>query len=482
MFVEELPWQDPVALLAVMADIKGTILLHGGDMNADMGDEPCQAAGADAHVSWGDGWSVLVTTPYRTMLTTGRKTTINDKQAEGNPFDLLKGQLANRRFHRHPKWPISDLPAPGFLTGAIGYLSYEMAEHCHPTLPVSQAPRPVPDMVMGFYDASLCFHRASKRCFLVGRKRKAAENLQRIFDAGLQKEKKPVRQYARQSVAPKMNKTSYQSAVKAIRDHIEEGDLFQANMTMPYKAVWSGGELANIAMDYFTRQSRQSDAPFAAYLGYQDYFIVSNSPESFLNISQQKKKLLAQCAPIKGTSARYTDPKNDLKSARNLLVSDKDRAENIMIVDLLRNDLSRSCEDDSVRVTKTCELQSFRRVHHLVSQVEGVLRDDVTAVDALERAFPCGSVTGAPKERAMEILLTKETAPRSVYCGAIGYFDDRGGAGFSVPIRTTLFTQGKNGPEAQYGAGGGITLLSEPEAEYREVLLKAAGFMELVKG
>ncbi len=466
MFVEELSWADPVELLAAMADTDGTILLHGGEIGADTS----------------KGWSVLVTAPEEVLLTKGRKTTSKGRQIEGNPFDLLKDKLANRRYHRQPKWPISDLPSPGFLTGAMGYLSYEMAEHCRPPLPVSRAVRPVADMVMGFYEASLCFHRASKRCFLVGRKRKAVENLRDNIGAGLRRAGNSGSQYASRSLAPKMDKPSYQAAVRAIQDHIARGDIFQANMTMAFKAAWAGGELSDIAKDFFARQSRQSDAPFGAYMGYRDYSIASNSPESFLKISPRGKKYLVEAGPIKGTTARYANREEDLKSAHNLMTSVKDRAENIMIVDLLRNDLSRVCEDDSVVVTKTCELQSFRRVHHLVSQIEGVLRKDMTAVDALERAFPCGSVTGAPKERAMEILLTKETAPRSVYCGGIGYFDDRGGAEFSVPIRTTLFTQGENGPEAQYGAGGGITLLSEPAAEYSEVLLKAAGFMELVKG
>ncbi len=466
MFVEELSWRDPVGLLAAQADSAGTILLHGGELGGD------KAA----------AWSVLVAAPEASLVTKGHKTAINGRSLAGNPFDLLKDQLARRRYRRIPKWPIPDLPAPGFLTGAVGYLAYEMAEHCRPALPVHRAPRPVPDMVMGFYEASLCFHRPSKRCFLVGRKKRAVENLRHIFTAGLERPERSMAQYESQSAAPKMGRADYQTAVKAIKHHIEQGDIFQANMTMAFKAAWSEAALVNLALDYFTRQSRQSDAPFGAYMGYQDYYIVSNSPESFLKISPKGKKYRVQSGPIKGTSARYADREDDLKSARDLLASDKDRAENIMIVDLLRNDLSRVCEDESVRVTKTCALQSFRLVHHLVSQIEGVLRDDMTPVDALERAFPCGSVTGAPKERAMEILLTKETAPRSVYCGAIGYWDDRGGAEFSVPIRTTLFAQGQNGPEAQYGAGGGITLLSDPAAEYREVLLKAAGFMELVRG
>ena len=252
-----------------------------------------------------------------------------------------------------------------------------------------------------------------------------------------------------------------------MREHIRSGDIFQANLSQRWTVPLAPAPPGPRALQLFTALALHSPAPFAAFFDCGDHALASASPERFLELRGRA----IESRPIKGTRARHSDPAQDRALATELITSAKDRAENVMIVDVLRNDLGRVSETGSVRAPTLCALESFSQVHHLVSTVTGTLREDADAFDLLHACFPGGSITGAPKIRAMEILETLEPVRRHVYTGAIGYLDWRGDADWNIAIRTALVTE----DAVHYAAGGGITADSDPAAEYEETLHKAAG-------
>lgn len=247
--------------------------------------------------------------------------------------------------------------------------------------------------------------------------------------------------------------TEYKAAVADIIERILNGEIFQANLTQKFTAVKPQGFHG---FAHYLNLRRMNPAPFSAYINFGDRQILSTSPESFLSLSKDGRILTR---PIKGTD----------RDAGKLLSSLKDKAENTMIVDLLRNDLSQICTDDSVVVNKLCELQSFAGLHHLVSEISGQLRPKTKPMDALNACFPGGSITGAPKIEAMKILAEIEGVPRDIYCGSIGWVGTDGAMDMNIAIRTLIVEQ----DTMSFGVGGGITALSDPEAEYQETLLKA---------
>jgi para-aminobenzoate synthetase component 1 len=274
----------------------------------------------------------------------------------------------------------------------------------------------------------------------------------------------------------------YRRAVERIQDHIRRGDIFQANLsqrwTLPAAAALgvrttlrhpdpAGRGLVDLASTLAAALARHSAAPFGALFDAGDHAIVSSSPERFLQLRGRR----VEARPIKGTRPRSPLPELDAALGAELLASAKDRAENVMIVDVLRNDLGRVCEPGTVEVPELCALESYAQVHHLTSAVMGSLAPGLDAFDLLAAAFPGGSITGAPKIRAMEILEAIEPVRRHVYTGAIGYVDWRGDADWNIAIRTALITP----RDIRFSAGGGITADSDPDLEYRESLDKAEG-------
>jgi para-aminobenzoate synthetase component 1 len=264
----------------------------------------------------------------------------------------------------------------------------------------------------------------------------------------------------------------YLDTVGRVRDYIIAGDIFQANLSQRFQTA-----LPEAPFDLYRRLRRRNPAPFAAYLGYGDLAILSASPERFLRLDAQRR--LIETRPIKGTRPRGLGPMHDAALGRALAESEKDRAENVMIVDLLRNDLSRVCRPGTVRVPELFALEHHPTVHHLVSTVVGELEPGADAGDLIRAAFPGGSITGAPKVRAMEIIAELEPTQRGVYCGSIGYISVTGAMDTSIVIRTYLALRG----QVYFQAGGGIVADSDPELEYRETLDKARGLIEtLVEG
>jgi para-aminobenzoate synthetase component 1 len=261
--------------------------------------------------------------------------------------------------------------------------------------------------------------------------------------------------------------SGYLDAVARVREYIVAGDIFQANLSQRFQSP-----LPEAPFDLYRRLRQRNPAPFSAYLDFGDLQILSASPERFLRLEPERRQV--ETRPIKGTRPRGLGPMHDAALGRALAESQKDRAENVMIVDLLRNDLSRVCRPGTVRVPELFALEHHPTVHHLVSTVVGELDPDADAVDLIRAAFPGGSITGAPKVRAMEIIAELEPTQRGVYCGSIGYISATGAMDTSIVIRTYLVVGG----EVYFQAGGGIVADSDPELEYRETLDKARGLIE----
>ena len=251
-------------------------------------------------------------------------------------------------------------------------------------------------------------------------------------------------------------------------DYVYAGDMFQVNLAQ--RLLYPAGD---DAVSLYLRLREKNPAPFAAYFNVGDFQVVSASPERFLKVNDGH----VEARPIKGTRIRGENVNSDVATGNELQASEKDRAENIMIVDLLRNDLSRICRPESVIVAELCRLERYAFVQHLVSVIHGQLREDSSAIDLLKAAFPGGSVTGAPKVRAMEIIAELEGTARGAYCGALGYIGFDGAMDSSILIRTITAARGW----WQFPVGGGIVAQSDPHREYEETWAKAEGMLRALK-
>lgn len=263
-------------------------------------------------------------------------------------------------------------------------------------------------------------------------------------------------------ITSNFTKPDYLSAIRKIKNYIAAGDCYQVNLSQRFTAP-----LNEAAWELYRRLCRVSPAPYAAYLNLGGAQILSSSPECFLQVDGRQ----VVSRPIKGTRPRGATLVEDARLREELITSPKDRAELLMITDLVRNDLGRVCEPGSVSVSKLCQAESYAQVHHLVSTVQGTLREGCDTTDLLRATFPGGSITGAPKIRAMQIIRELETAPRNVYTGAIGMIRPDGSATFNIAIRTMILKEGK----VYFSAGGGIVADSDPETEYEESTFKAEG-------
>ena len=262
--------------------------------------------------------------------------------------------------------------------------------------------------------------------------------------------------------APMLSGHEFTEGVARIKEWIAAGHIYQANLSHAFAA-----EVTGDLFGLYETLREASPAPMAAYLALDGREILSSSPETFLKISGRG----IETRPIKGTRPRFADPDEDRRSAFDLQTSPKEISELVRITDLLRNDLGQVCEFGSIEVAEMLQLETFEQVHHLVSTVTGTLRPDVDALAAIAACFPGGSITGAPKKRAMEIIQELEQAPRGVYCGAIGWLGYNGETSLSIAIRTLV----RQGNQLVYQVGAGIVTDSDPDKEYEETLHKAAG-------
>jgi len=405
--------------------------------------------------------------------------------------------------------PLADLPP--FQGGAAGYIAYDWGL----TLERLPAPRfddlALDDVVLGIYDWTIAWDHAKRRAWLfstglpetahAAREMRARERAAWVRErlpssAGSDREgrpspldersrrperrrraadpPKPAPSYPveagwwdpRLEIRSSFTHVEYLKAVQRVRDYIYAGDIFQANLSQRFEAA-----LHDTPWNLYMRLRSRNAAPFAAYMDLPDATILSASPERFLRIDPVGR---VETRPIKGTRPRGLGPEHDAALGHALTESEKDRAENLMIVDLMRNDLSRVCLPGTVRVPELFALERYATVHHLVSTVVGQLAPQTDAIDVVRAAFPGGSITGAPKLRAMEIIAELEPSQRGVYCGSLGYWSLTGDLDSSIAIRTVVARNGR----VYFSAGGGIVADSDPEQEYRETLDKARGIID----
>jgi anthranilate/para-aminobenzoate synthase component I len=285
-------------------------------------------------------------------------------------------------------------------------------------------------------------------------------------EAGKQAPRKTATHTVPLRFAPQMSCEDFIARVRRAQEYIAAGDIYQVNLSYPWIAQWPAGA---DPWHYYEALRRVSPSPYGAFMRLGDQAVCSASPECFLRMSGNR----IQTRPIKGTRPRGRDPESDEMLADELIGSEKERSELIMITDLERNDLGQVCEFGSVRVTDLLKLERFAQVQHLVSTVEGTLRPDVDHLDAFLACFPGGSITGAPKKRAREIIEELEATDRGWYTGAIGYFGFHGESQFSIAIRTAWIEDG----QIRFDTGAGIVADSNPASEYEETLHKAAGLL-----
>ncbi|WP_286271986.1 aminodeoxychorismate synthase component I [Thalassotalea hakodatensis] len=350
----------------------------------------------------------------------------------------------------------SELP---FTGGSVGYFSYDLGRSFEQLPKQAIKDIAMPEMAVGIYTHGIIFDNKTQLFFLICIEDERAQLEQTVKQYLQNTQNEPTRFKLTAPWQHNITKAQYTEKFNRVQHYLTEGDCYQINLTQRFSSRYQGNEFsAYLAL----RAANQ--APFSAYLTFDNFSVLSVSPERFIQTKQSK----VQTKPIKGTMARLADPIADQQQATLLSQSEKDKAENLMIVDLLRNDMSKVCEAGSVVVPKLFEIESFPAVHHLVSTVEGTLKENKTAIDLLRAAFPGGSITGAPKIRAMEIIDELEPQRRSIYCGSIGYISANGNMDTSITIRTLVCTNN----HIYCWAGGGIVADSNVDDEYQESLDK----------
>ena len=477
--VEELvPAPDPLEACAGLADLGFLVLLDSAADPEHLGRHSFLAAG-----------------PFTAVRSKGALT---QRLVDGRWTRVGEDPLEHTRLLLAPcaAEPVAGIPP--FQGGAAGYLGYDWGAM------LERIPRPrhddlaIPDVLLGLYDWVIAWDHPARRAWLVStgmpeqgaaRTERAARRLSLVKDklaaapGGMRdagwgmrpnhthpasRIPHPGRRFAASYPVPDVpgvrsnfTRPGYLEAVARVIEYVGAGDIFQANLSQRLHAP-----LVGAPFELYRRLRRRNPAPFAAFLDFGDVVVASSSPERFLRVHDGRQ---VETRPIKGTRPRGAGPEHDAALALALAESEKDRAENVMIVDLLRNDLSRVCRPGSVRVPELFALEHYATVHHLVSTVVGELAAEHGPVELVRAAFPGGSITGAPKVRAMQIIAELEPTQRGVYCGAIGYLSVTGALDTSIVIRTYLVLE----RDVYFQVGGGIVADSDPEQEYRETLDKA---------
>lgn len=379
------------------------------------------------------------------------------------PDESAKGYFARLRTALHALGPgeaPASCPLP-FTGGLIGYLSYDFGRRLERLPEQAQDDLGFPDARLGLYAWALISDhelRTTQLMFHPALEPAERERLIQLFSAATT----PEAAAAFRLLAPfraDQDAAQYQRAVGRILDYIRAGDCYQVNYAQRFRAACQGD-----AWQAYRALRAACPTPFSGFLGGPDGDILSHSPERFVQVRDSQ----VESRPIKGTRPRGATPEEDSQQAGALLASAKDRAENVMIVDLLRNDLGRSCRPGSVRVPELFALESYPNVHHLVSAVTGTLAADKDTLDLLAGSFPGGSITGAPKIRAMQIIDELEPTRRALYCGSLLYLDVRGNLDSSIAIRSLLVRDG----QISCWGGGGIVMDSDWQAEYEESIAK----------
>jgi len=454
MLIRPIPYRDPLAYFEAFANDAHAVLLDSAALQKGKG-----------------RFSYIASDPFHVIEARRTDVFIDGKPVDFDPFTALKQELGI-----YAAAPAS-APAP-FAGGAIGYFGYELGNWLERLPDPKRDVFNPPSLVVGFYDVVAAFDHLERKAWILGSGR-PDEVIGSRADAFAHKLASAPAHPAALDWAPKgswrpeLERREIERRIARIVEYIHAGDIFQANFTQRSLSPRPKG-LSDFML--YRRLRALNPAPFAAFLRCSDTLsVVGASPELFLRLHHDG---VVEAHPIKGTRARDIDPARDEMLARELCGSTKDRAENLMIVDLMRNDLSRVCRPGSVRVPQLYELESFASVHHLTSVITGQLKEGAGAVDLLRATFPGGSVTGAPKIRAMEIIHELEPAPRGIYCGCLGWIGFDGAMDMSMTIRTLSIAN----DVILAQAGGGIVADSDPSAEYEESMIKIMPLLRAVTG
>lgn len=406
-------------------------------------------------------YSFIGINPFLRFEVKNEKAYINDNIIEGEPFKVLENLIYKY------KNDIQDIIP--FLSGAIGYISYDAGRLLEELPNTSKEDFNIPDMRFIFYKNIIIFDLINDKKYITDLDGNI-ENIESILTVIHNGEKindEIVCEKSENIFYSNFIKEDYKKAVTRLKEYIVSGDVYIANMTQRF---WCYNE--DDSFNIYKKLRSINKAPFSAYLNFEDFQIISSSPERFIQVFNNK----AHTRPIKGTRPRGHNAEADEKNKLELINSEKDKAELLMVVDLERNDFSKVCKPHTVKVTENFKLEEYATVFHLVSTVEGELKNDVSSVRCIKECFPGGSITGTPKIRAMEIIEELEGIKRNIYTGSIGYFDFRGNCDFNIVIRTII----KKDNKAFFGVGGGITYDSIEEDEYNETLDKARALMRVL--
>lgn len=385
---------------------------------------------------------------------------VNGKEIkEKDPFIALDNLINKYKINYE-----SDIP---FISGAIGYFSYDIGRKLEVLPKTAKKEIEIPDAIFNFYNNLIIFDIQNKKTYIsslgIGEEIEDIEEKLKNYKEDLEVKVTE----SNNKFTSNFEKENYEKAILRLKEYIRNGDVYIANMT---RQIWCYNKEESFSI--YEKLRSINKAPFSAYMNFNDFQIISSSPERFLYV----KDKMVHTRPIKGTRPRGKNFLEDRENRKALENSEKDKAELLMIVDLERNDLSKVCKPNSVKVTELFKIEEYATVFHLVSTIEGELEEGVSAVKCIRECFPGGSITGAPKIRAMEIIEELEGLRRNLYTGSIGYFDLRGNCDFNIVIRTII----KKDNKAYFGVGGGITYDSKEEDEWFETIDKGKALMRVL--
>ncbi|WP_255935278.1 aminodeoxychorismate synthase component I [Vibrio campbellii] len=408
-------------------------------------------------------FDVLVANPIATLETVTGDTRIKTESqkylSQQDPF-LLLDELQQQLLPNLELGSERDLP---FVGGALGYFSYDLGRRVESMPELATKDLQTPDMAVGLYEWALVIDHKLKKACMVGQNIEQAWQWLNSQSPAYVEDFKLIGDWQ-----SNMTQASYASRFDRVQEYLLSGDCYQINLAQRFNASYQGSE-----WQAYTKLEAANQAPFSAFIRMPNSAIISVSPERFLEL----KDNVIETKPIKGTRPRSQNTDLDQANAHNLQTADKDQAENLMIVDLLRNDIGRVASPGSVHVPKLFDIESFPAVHHLVSTIRADLDTQYSAADLLRACFPGGSITGAPKVRAMQIIEELEPHRRSAYCGSIGYISRHGRMDTSITIRTLVAEDNK----LYAWAGGGVVADSDCAAEYQETLDKLSKILPALK-
>jgi para-aminobenzoate synthetase component 1 len=480
MLIRSIDYHDPCGIFSLFSHEEGSVFLDSVPAPCDM--------------TWPKGtgdYSFIGLYPRYMIQSKNDCVTLNKKPIGTNPFDVLENILDECKkatSQSHDVLEKNDIPP--WSGGLLGYFGYDLLHHLENVPPPAMDDMGFDDMMVGLYELGISFDHRKQKAFVffspiqpnqgsLIAPHPFAHQAEKYIHDFLNQLKEKIAQSTATCPKPasatvhhspfscSLDINGFPLHVQKVKDYILAGDIFQANLTRRFQTTFDG------AYDWwslYTHLRHKNPAPFSGFLNFGRTKILSSSPERFIQVNDDK----VQTRPIKGTRKRYpSDPIFDQQMQNELINSEKDRAENVMIVDLLRNDLSRVCEPHSVKVTNLLGLETYATVHHLVSTIEGALKPGTNVIQLLKATFPGGSITGAPKVRAMEIIHELEPNRRGPYCGAMGYIGWDGQMDTNIIIRTFCIKD----DVVTVQTGCGIVVDSDPMGEYEESEVKAAALL-----